>query len=91
MSSGFMTCQVVVLYFAKSSELAGVRSENITVPQETTSKRLWEEIASLHPRLSVIQDNVVLAVRQEYVAIGDEVIRLRSGDEVAVIPPISGG
>ncbi|XP_040195264.1 molybdopterin synthase sulfur carrier subunit-like [Rana temporaria] len=86
-----MTCQVVVLYFAKSSELAGVRSENITVPQEITSKQLWEKITSLHPRLCIIQDFVVLAVRQEYVAIGDEVIRLHPGDEVAVIPPVSGG
>ncbi|XP_072272792.1 molybdopterin synthase sulfur carrier subunit-like [Pyxicephalus adspersus] len=86
-----MTCEVLVLYFAKSSELAGIRSENLTVPQETTSKELWEKIASLHPRLRVIQDHVVLAIRQEYVTIGEEVIKLRPGDEVAVIPPISGG
>ncbi|XP_018427436.1 PREDICTED: molybdopterin synthase sulfur carrier subunit-like [Nanorana parkeri] len=86
-----MTCEVVVLYFAKSCELAGVRSENVTVPQETTTRQLWEEITSLHPRLCSIQDHVVLAIRQEYVAIGDEAISLRPGDEVAIIPPISGG
>ncbi|XP_068105548.1 molybdopterin synthase sulfur carrier subunit [Hyperolius riggenbachi] len=86
-----MTCEVVVLYFAKSSELAGVRSENVTLPRELTSKELWERIAALHPRLRVIEDHVVLAVRQKYVTIGDEVIKLSSGDEVAIIPPISGG
>ncbi|KAG8551724.1 hypothetical protein GDO81_004235 [Engystomops pustulosus] len=86
-----MSCEVLVLYFAKSSELAGVRSENLTLPQEVTSKELWEKIAALHPRLSTIKDQVVLAVRQEYVTIGDDVITLRTGDEVAVIPPISGG
>lgn len=86
-----MTCEVVVLYFAKSSELAGVRSENLTLPQEITTKELWEKIAALHPRLCAIKDHVVLAVRQEYVTIGDDVITLRTGDEVAVIPPISGG
>lgn len=86
-----MTCEVVVLYFAKSSELAGVRSENLTLPQEITTKELWEKIAALHPRLCAIKDHVLLAVRQEYVTIGDDVITLRTGDEVAVIPPISGG
>uniref|UniRef100_A0A8C5M202 Molybdopterin synthase sulfur carrier subunit n=1 Tax=Leptobrachium leishanense TaxID=445787 RepID=A0A8C5M202_9ANUR len=86
-----MTCEVVVLYFAKSSELTGVRSENINVPQEITSQNLWEEIVHSHPRLSAIKDQVVLAVRQEYVAIGNELLNLRPGDEIAVIPPISGG
>lgn len=86
-----MTCEVVVLYFAKSSELAGVRTENLTLPQEITSKELWEKIAALHPRLCAIKDHIVLAVRQEYVTIGDDVLTLHTGDEVAVIPPISGG
>ncbi|XP_069820828.1 molybdopterin synthase sulfur carrier subunit-like [Dendropsophus ebraccatus] len=86
-----MTCEVVVLYFAKSSELAGVHSENIILPQEITSKELWEKIATLHPNLHAIKDNVILAVRQEYVTIGNDVITLHTGDEIAVIPPISGG
>ncbi|KAM9331004.1 molybdopterin synthase sulfur carrier subunit-like [Gastrophryne carolinensis] len=89
--SGSRWSRVVVLYFAKSSELAGVRSETLTVPKELTSKQLWEEIATQHPRLRAIQEHVVLAVRQEYVPIGDDVITLRPGDEVAIIPPISGG
>lgn len=80
-----------MLYFAKSSELTGVRSEIINVPQEITSQNLWEEIVRFHPRLCTIKDQVVFAVRQEYVAIGDELLSLRPGDEIAVIPPISGG
>ncbi|KAG9488254.1 molybdopterin synthase sulfur carrier subunit-like [Eleutherodactylus coqui] len=86
-----MTCQVVLLYFAKSSELAGVRSETVTLPQEITSRDVWDKIVALHPRLSAIKNSVLLAVRQEYVSIGDDIITLRTGDEVAVIPPISGG
>ncbi|XP_028456702.1 uncharacterized protein LOC114570578 [Perca flavescens] len=37
------------------------------------------------------KDQVVLAVRQQYVAIGDQVVTLGDGDEVAVVPPVSGG
>lgn len=42
-------------------------------------------------RLSVLQGQVVLAVRQQYVAIDDQVLTLGDGDEVAVVPPLSGG
>lgn len=42
-------------------------------------------------RLAVIQDQVVFAVQQEYVLLGDQLLVLQPGDEVAIIPPISGG
>jgi len=40
--------------------------------------------------LSVIQDNLVIAVNQNYVE-QDSHIGFTGGEEVAVIPPISGG
>ena len=40
--------------------------------------------------LSVIQDNLVIAVNQNYVEQGSH-IGFTGGEEVAVIPPISGG
>ncbi|XP_062369434.1 molybdopterin synthase sulfur carrier subunit-like isoform X1 [Cinclus cinclus] len=83
--------QVSVLYFARSAELAGLRCETLSVPREITSLQLWEEIVKVHPRLAVIRDQVVFAVRQEYVLLGDQVLVLQPGDEVAIIPPISGG
>ncbi|XP_010132793.1 PREDICTED: molybdopterin synthase sulfur carrier subunit-like, partial [Buceros rhinoceros silvestris] len=82
---------VSVLYFARSAELAGVRSETLSVPRQITSLQLWEEIVKVHPRLADIQDQVIFAVRQEYVLLGDQLLVLQSGDEVAIIPPISGG
>ncbi|KAK1148005.1 molybdopterin synthase sulfur carrier subunit-like [Acipenser oxyrinchus oxyrinchus] len=81
-----MTTEVLVLYFAKSAELAEVRSENITVPHQVTSLQLWQELVRKHPRLAAIRDQVVLAVRQEYASLGDELLILHPGDEVAVIP-----
>ncbi|NXT75933.1 MOC2A synthase, partial [Zapornia atra] len=80
---GSMRCQQVsVLYFARSAELAGLRCETLS---------LWEEIVKVHPRLAVIRDQVVFAVQQEYVLLGDQLLNLQPGDEVAIIPPISGG
>ncbi|XP_014347374.1 molybdopterin synthase sulfur carrier subunit [Latimeria chalumnae] len=86
-----MTAQISVLYFAKSAELAGIRSEVITVAQQITSQQLWQEIVNRHPRLAAIHDHVILAVHQEYILLGDQFLLLQPGDEVAIIPPISGG
>nr|XP_009677485.1 PREDICTED: LOW QUALITY PROTEIN: molybdopterin synthase sulfur carrier subunit {ECO:0000255/HAMAP-Rule:MF_03051}-like [Struthio camelus australis] len=85
------TLLVVVLYFARSAELAGRRSETLSVPRQITSLQLWEEIVKIHPRLAVIRDQVIFAVQQEYVLLGDQLLVLHPGDEVAIIPPISGG
>lgn len=41
--------QVEVLYFAKSAEIAGIRSETISVPREIKAFQLWNEIEARHP------------------------------------------
>ncbi|XP_076217608.1 molybdopterin synthase sulfur carrier subunit-like [Aptenodytes patagonicus] len=84
-------CQVVVQYFTRRAELAGLRSENLLVPQQVTSLQLWEEIVKIHPRLVVIWDQVVFAVQQVYMLLGDQFLVLQPRDKVAIIPPISGG
>lgn len=87
-----MTAQVCVLYFAKSAELTGVKEEAVVaVPTPISSQDLWGLLVQRHPRLSLLQDQVVLAVRQQYVSIGDQAVTLGDGDEVAVVPPLSGG
>ncbi|XP_034055678.1 molybdopterin synthase sulfur carrier subunit [Gymnodraco acuticeps] len=87
-----MTAQVTVLYFAKSAELSGLKEEElVAVPTPISSQGLWSLLLQRHPRLCVLQHQVVLAVRQQYVAIGDELVALGDGDEVAVVPPLSGG
>uniref|UniRef100_A0A671VUY1 Molybdopterin synthase sulfur carrier subunit n=1 Tax=Sparus aurata TaxID=8175 RepID=A0A671VUY1_SPAAU len=82
---------VCVLYFAKSVELTGVKEEIVAVPTPISSRDVWRLLLQRHQRLSVLQDQVVLAVRQQYVAVGDQVVTLADGDEVAVVPPLSGG
>ncbi|KAK2823774.1 hypothetical protein Q7C36_020374 [Tachysurus vachellii] len=86
-----MNSEVTVLYFAKSAELTGVKSEVIRLNSELTSLQLWQELEKKHPKLSAVRGQVVLAVRREYVCVGEQVVRLQHGDEVAVIPPLSGG
>lgn len=42
-------------------------------------------------RLADVRNQVIFAVRQEYVELGEQQLLLHPGDEVAIIPPISGG
>ncbi|XP_029693609.1 molybdopterin synthase sulfur carrier subunit [Takifugu rubripes] len=86
-----MTARVSILYFAKSAELTGVKAEEIPAPTPLSSQQLWGLLLQRHPRLSVLQGQVVLAVRQQYIAIDDQPVTLGDGDEVAVVPPLSGG
>ena len=82
-------CQVEVLYFAKSAEITGIRSETISVPQEIKALQLWNEIETRHSGLADVRNQVIFAVPQECVELGDQLLLLQSGDEIAIIraPP----
>ena len=82
---------VTVLFFAKARELVNATEASCTVPSaDCTVERLLLEILSLFPALSPIHENVILAHNQEHKEKSD-VLCLAAGDEIAIIPPISGG
>uniref|UniRef100_A0A8C9E2P9 Molybdopterin synthase sulfur carrier subunit n=1 Tax=Phocoena sinus TaxID=42100 RepID=A0A8C9E2P9_PHOSS len=83
----------ILLYFAKSAEITGIRLETISVPQEIKALQLWNEIETQHSGLTDVRNQVIFAVPQEYVELGDQLLLLQSGDKIAIIPPtpVSGG
>nr|XP_015798787.2 molybdopterin synthase sulfur carrier subunit [Nothobranchius furzeri] len=86
-----MTAQVTVLFFAKSAELAGLKEEElVAVPTPISSKDLWGLLLRKHPRLLVLEGQVVLAVRQQYVAICDQVLTPAEEHKTAQVTPLSG-
>ncbi|XP_058129604.1 molybdopterin synthase sulfur carrier subunit [Anopheles ziemanni] len=84
--------RVKILFFAKSRELAGQSSaEDFLVPHaEIKCSELLDLICNQF-NLSIIRNNVILAHNEQYCDDLGETIRIRNGDELAVIPPISGG
>uniref|UniRef100_A0A8C5K831 Molybdopterin synthase sulfur carrier subunit n=1 Tax=Jaculus jaculus TaxID=51337 RepID=A0A8C5K831_JACJA len=78
-------CQVEVLYFAKSAEFTGVCSETVSV-----ASQLWKELETQHPELADVRNQIIFAVSQEYVELGDQQLLLQPGDKITIIPPISG-
>ena len=78
---------IKVLLFGAAADRAGTRETQVPIG-ETTLDELWSLLAELHPDLSPMRDTLAFAVNGEY-ARGD--VRVSPGDEVAVLPPVSGG
>ena len=82
---------VTLLLFAKARELVGKSSVIIRLPSSvSTSASLVSHILSLYPVLQRLGNTFVLSLNENYIDPEEEIV-LRSGDELAVIPPISGG
>ena len=76
-----------ILFFAQLRDAAGV-SEAVLEDADMNAGQLWDALISRWPGLGPLRRNVRLARNGEYAA-ADEIFR--AGDEVALIPPVSGG
>jgi molybdopterin converting factor subunit 1 len=74
--------------FASFREAVGQRELNLEAPDGATVGQVVDGLRAKHPGLRPASEQAMLAVNQEYV--GAE-YRLRDGDELALIPPVSGG
>lgn len=83
-----MTLRVRVRLFAVQRELAGTREVGLELPDGATIEDAWSALVDLHPVLAPGRASVRFARNSVY-ASADE--QLADGDEVAMIPPVSGG
>ena len=83
--------KVKLLLFAKAREIVGKAEESLEIEgQTTTHGALLTHLSSVaFPSLEPILSSCILAINQEYSSEPTNIIR--DGDEVALIPPISGG
>lgn len=77
-----------MLVFAGVREAVGQREIELELAEGATVADLRHELVQLYPQLAGIAPSLSVAVNQEYCA--DET-QLAAGDEVAIIPPVSGG
>jgi len=75
-----------VKLFASVREAVGSRTETVEMTEGTTVGSLWQSYVSRYPRLGRV--SVAYAVNHEYAGAERE---LKDGDEIAFIPPVSGG
>ena len=79
---------VKVLCFAQLRDYLGASDFTVSLPSDATGRELLDTLRQRSPRIGPLLDVSRLAVNQEYVAAE---VRLQDGDEVVVIPPVSGG
>ncbi len=80
--------QVHVLFFGMLKDLTGRSSDSLELPDNATLHDLLTHYQQQIPRLNQISTSLAMSINQEY-APPDS--RLKSGDEVALLPPVSGG
>ena len=80
--------QVKVLLFASLKEQVGERSVSVQLPDAATVHDLLHALTERFPSLASRLTAVRVAVNEEYATAATV---LHNGDEVALIPPVSGG
>ena len=76
-----------VLFFGITADIAQEKSIQLEIEEGNSVENLRNILCSKYPRLSDYK-NFSVAVNMEYAT--DDVV-LKSGDAVALIPPVSGG
>ena len=77
-----------VRLFARLAELAGTREAEVELGEGLTAAGVFGVLVLRYPALTGFETVVRFAVNSEYVLPSHPV---RDGDEVALIPPVSGG
>ncbi|SVA28053.1 uncharacterized protein METZ01_LOCUS80907, partial [marine metagenome] len=74
--------------FARLRDIIGVAELDRDVPTGTTAKKIWDDLVEEFPDISTYTGSISTAVNAEYAKM--ETV-LDDGDEVAFLPPVSGG
>jgi molybdopterin synthase catalytic subunit len=80
--------RIQVKLFALLREIAGTDTVALEVPERANAGQALHELSQHHPALQPYLEKVRLALEMDFV---DEAASLSEGDELHLIPPVSGG
>jgi MoaE-MoaD fusion protein len=80
--------RVRVLFFGLLKDVAGRSAQDIEVAAPATLGTVFDRFAQQYPRLREMAGSIVLARNHEF---ADRAAEVREGDEIAFLPPVSGG
>ena len=79
---------VTVRLFAGAADIAGRRTFSLVAEDPLTVREAFLRLCHLFPALREMEGRLLFAANAEYAS--DELV-LNAGDELALIPPVSGG
>ena len=77
-----------VLFFGILKDLAGISAEETDFPAGADLRSVFDRYAARFPAVRAMASSIVVARNQEF---ADLSTKLEEGDEVAFLPPVSGG
>ena len=80
--------KIQLLAFASATDALGTKKLALTLPEGTTVGELEARLCGEHPPLRTLWPRLAVAVNNE---VADRYKILQEGDEVALLPPVSGG
>ncbi|AGA27578.1 molybdopterin converting factor subunit 1 [Singulisphaera acidiphila] len=80
--------QVTIRLFALAKQIVGRSELPLQLPESATVADLRQELARAYPELAPLIPNLMVAIESEY---ADDPRAIQEGEEVALIPPVSGG
>jgi molybdopterin converting factor subunit 1 len=86
--SSSQSIRIKVLFFGRLKELLGRTQESIDLAVDADIESLFANYASRYPGLQQYRSSLVASCNQEFAPWNTI---LRAGDEVAFLPPVSGG
>jgi MoaE-MoaD fusion protein len=83
-----LVMRITVLFFGMLKDLVGRSQEDLELPDGARLETVFDHYASQFPKLRQMAGSVVMARNQEF---ADPQAPVGEGDEVALMPPVSGG
>jgi molybdopterin converting factor subunit 1 len=80
--------QIRVLFFGRLKEIVGRAEDSVDVAEGASIEELFTRYRHIYPELAPYRPSLVASCNQEFVPWNAP---LASGDEVAFLPPVSGG
>ncbi len=80
--------RIRVLFFGQLKDIVGCSEETIELPAGSCVETAFRHYASQFPRLGAMAGSIAVARNREFSAPD---VGLEAGDEVALMPPVSGG
>ena len=80
--------QVTIRLFALAKQKVGRSELTLELPESSTVAHMRQEIARACPELAPLLSSLMIAIDSEY---ADDQRRVEPGQEIALIPPVSGG
>ena len=80
--------EITVRFFALTHDLTGTEEIILHLPTNLTQSLFLDQLLAKYPQLKKWKNHLRVAVNYEYIS--PEYV-FQNGDEVAIIPPVSGG